>query len=111
MEINFKDKDTEEFITNNSRVKKIKGHAVAKKLSNCLIAITRAPNLLWLVANRVNGTHPLTGDRNEQFAMSLDKKTRLIFEAGHVTIPRNSDNGINLKHVTVIKIIEIENYH
>ena len=110
VKIYYKDNDTKEYINNNSKVKKDKGTAVAKKLNKCLTTLAYEENLKWLVVKRVLGTHQLTGDREEQFAMSLDKKVRLIFEVKK-PIPRKDDHGIDLERVFAIQINEIKDYH
>ena len=53
----------------------------------------------------------LTGDRDEQFSVSLTKNWRLVFVADHNPIPRRDDGGIDLEQVTAIRLLEVVDYH
>lgn len=55
--------------------------------------------------------HQLANDRDEQFAIDLKHPHRLIFEVANDPIPRNDDEGIDLKNVTAITVVEIVDYH
>lgn len=55
--------------------------------------------------------HQLHGNRKGQFSIDLEHPYRLIFEPAHNPMPRVADGGIDMKSVTKIKIIEIDDTH
>jgi len=56
--------------------------------------------------------HELKGDRKGQFAVRLDGRWRLIFEAANDPIPRKADGGLDWVRVTEIRILEMAvDYH
>ncbi len=55
--------------------------------------------------------HQLRQDRDEQLAVRLTGKMRLVFEVANVPIPRLPDGGLDLSAVTEIEIIEVVDYH
>jgi proteic killer suppression protein len=55
--------------------------------------------------------HELSGRRKGQFAVDLKHPHRLIFEPNHNPLPRKSDNGLDLKQINAITILEVKDYH
>ena len=55
--------------------------------------------------------HQLAGNRDEQFAVNLDGKWRLVFDTANDPVPRRADGGIDLGLVTAIRILEVVDYH
>jgi len=55
--------------------------------------------------------HPLTANRNGQFAVSLWGQFRLIFVPDHDPVPCLDDGGIDKALVTRISITEVADYH
>jgi len=55
--------------------------------------------------------HQLAADRDEQFAVNLDGKMRLVFDTANDPVPRRADGGIDLGLVTAIRILEVVDYH
>ena len=55
--------------------------------------------------------HQLAADRDEQFAVNLDGKMRLVFDIANDPVPRRADGGIDLGLVTAIRILEVVDYH
>jgi len=55
--------------------------------------------------------HQLHGDRRGQFSVDLENPYRMIFVPAHNPMPRVEDGGIDMKSVTKIKIIEIDDTH
>ena len=67
-----------------------------------------AANVADLVAGR---PHPLKGDRAGQFALDLDRGSRLVFEPAHEPVPIRDDQSIAWDQVTAIRIVFIGDYH
>ena len=55
--------------------------------------------------------HQLTGNRDEQYAVDIDRQNRLVFAPDHDPILRRADGGIDTDRVTAIVIIEVIDYH
>lgn len=55
--------------------------------------------------------HELTGNRKGQFAVDLKHPFRLIFEPNHNPVPCKADGSLDLRRITSITIIEVEDYH
>jgi proteic killer suppression protein len=55
--------------------------------------------------------HPLSVDRNGQFAVHLWGAYRLVFAPDHDPVPLLPDGGIDTEHVTSIVIEEVVDYH
>ena len=55
--------------------------------------------------------HNLSGDRNGQWACSLDHPYRLIFEPGAQPVPTNEHGTPVLTEMKIVEIIEIVDYH
>jgi len=57
------------------------------------------------------GRHQLVNDRKGQFAIYVKHPQRLLFMPNHNPLPKNEDGGLDLKQVTSINIIGVEDYH
>lgn len=55
--------------------------------------------------------HPLSAERNGQWACDLDQPFRLIFEPAPKPVPCNEHGTSILSEIRVVKIIEIVDYH
>lgn len=55
--------------------------------------------------------HELTGDRSGQLSVSVKHPYRLIFEPANDPIPKKADGGLDWKSVTIIRIMEVVDYH
>jgi len=55
--------------------------------------------------------HQLTGSKDEQFAVDLKHPRRLVFEPSLNPLPRKEDGGLDLKRITAILIVGVEDYH
>ena len=84
------------------------GAPCARKLRSRLADLGAAVHVRELVAGR---PHPLTGDRQGQFAVDLHGGVRLVFEPDHDPVPVLAADGIDWEQVTQITIIYIGDYH
>jgi toxin HigB-1 len=55
--------------------------------------------------------HELTGEWAGHFAVDVTANWRLIFRPNHNPIPRVASGGFDLKAITAIEIVAIEDYH
>jgi toxin HigB-1 len=80
-------------------------------LKRRLATLAEATNLAEIPLGPPDWLEQLTGNRDEQFSVVLNKNWRLIFVVAHDPIPRLADGGIDLSKVTAIRIMEVVDYH
>lgn len=84
------------------------GSQSARKLRSRLSDLEAASSVAELV---VGNPHPLTGNRQGQFALNLAGGHRLVFSAANEPLPLTHDGSINWSAVTIVEIIFIGDYH
>lgn len=82
--------------------KKIKLRMAVMTAATCLEEVSHCPS---------ERRHELSGNRKGQFAVDLKHPKRLIFEPNHNPLPWKADGGLDLKKVTAITIVGVEDYH
>jgi proteic killer suppression protein len=87
------------------------GDQLGRRIALRLIQLRALPNALTAQRAPQLDLHQLTEDRDEQLAVKLTGKMRLVFEVANDPIPRLADGGIDLAAVTEIELIEVVNYH
>lgn len=107
LKIYFKDKELQELCQSDKSMKKKYGE-LAKKLKARLADLDAASNVSELAVGRA---HPLKHNRKDQYAVDLTNMIRLIFEAANEPIPKEADGKVDWKKVTMIRIVDIEDYH
>ncbi len=55
--------------------------------------------------------HELRENRKGQFAVDITKNYRLVFVPNNDPLPQNKDGGLDLKKITDVKILGVEDYH
>ena len=108
MKINFNGKKIRELCEKQAVAKKKLGTDCARKLRVRLSALEAATSVACLVAGN---PHPLTGDRDGQFALDLAGGWRLVFAPDHNPCPTYADGGIDWARVNIVCIEYIGDYH
>ena len=108
MEINSLNNDLRALCEQEKLAVRSLGKPCARKLRTRLADLMAAAHVRELVAGR---PHPLSGDRQGQFALDLHGGVRLVFEPDHEPVPVLADGGIDWAQVTRIMIIFIGDYH
>jgi len=108
LEINIPDDDLRALYEQQRLAVKKLGKPCARKLRGRLSDIAAAAHVRELVAGR---PHPLTGDRQGQFALDLQGAVRLVFVPDHDPVPYFPDGGIDWAQVTRVTIVFIGDYH
>ena len=98
------------FNTDKELVRKY-GPQQARKVQLRLGFLKAAENLGQVPVTPPTRCHELSDDRKGQFAVDIKHPQRLTFEPDHNPLPRKPDGGIDLKKITIIKIIGVEDYH
>lgn len=111
MDIYFKYKKLQKAC--NSKQESIKewGPEIAKKVRLRLSELQAADSLSEISHLPPPRLHGLSGGREGQFAVDLQQPYRLVFKPAHDPVPVNDSGGINIRDVTAILVIEVEDYH
>lgn len=91
-------------------MKKVYG-GLSKPLKMRLGVLAAAKSLAEVPTNPPDRCHQLTGKRAGQLAVTLKDNWRLIFVPDHDPVPKKADGGIDLSAVTMIKLLEVVDYH
>ena len=83
----------------------------ARSIIARLLVLRRMDTLSQVSTRPPERRHQLTGNRDEQYAIDIDRQYRLVFLPAHQPIPRRPDGGIDTDNVTTIVIIEVLDYH
>ena len=107
VKIGYRDKRLRAICLESKEANKAHGRDVAKKLQQRLADLDAADHVRGLAAGK---PHPLTGDRQGQFALDIGGGNRLVFEPDE-PVPYLSDGGIDWSKVSDITIVFIGDYH
>lgn len=110
MKIIFADKKLEKYANKFATAQKKLGNTRAAKYHQRLGDLQDAESFNDL-QHLPGNYHSLTGNRNGQWACSLDHPYRLIFEPGINPIPVNEHGTPILTEIRIVEIIEIVDYH
>lgn len=108
MRVVYRDRALERLCTEEKVAQKELGKPCAKKLKRRLADLMAAESPTELLAGN---PHPLKGERDGQFAVTLQGGKRLCFEPYHDPVPTKSDGGLDWGRVTAIMIVYIGDYH
>lgn len=84
------------------------GEPAARKLRARLEDLASAADVTELPAGR---PHPLRGDRAGQYAVTVHRGLRLVFEPTVKPPPESDHGGIDWKAVDDVTVVAIEDYH
>lgn len=111
MDIEFKTNKLKRDCTEFDRTKKAYGQQRAVKIVQRLQEIQAAETLDVLSRVPGAGCHPLTGNRNGQFAVKLTGNYRLIFEPVGDDKRLRPEGILLCAKVTKVRIVKVEDYH
>lgn len=93
-----------------SEIKKAFG-VRAKRVSARLDEIEASMTMAILMQIPAANCHPLTADRQGQWALDISHNFRIIFIIDHDPLPSTEDGSLALDLVTDICITDVEDYH
>jgi len=108
MEIRFRNTQVRKLCEREREAIRRLGPDCSRKLRARLSDMAAAACVSDLQAGR---PHPLTGDREGQFALDLARGHRLVFSPAGASEPRRDDGGIDWSRVTAVCIDYIGDYH
>mgnify|MGYP003584953787 FL=1 len=85
------------------------GPAIARKVTMRLDNIRASDSLGMMVAQRIGRCHPLSGQRDGQYAFDLEHPYRLIVEPVYDSPADKAAK--NITQVKIIEIMEVTDYH
>ena len=109
MQIHYKDRKLRKLCESNREAVRRLGADSARRLQSRLSDIEAAANVRELPP--LGNPHPLVGDRQGQFSVSLAGGKRLVFQPDHEPAPIRQDCGIDWSEVTAVTIVFIGDYH
>ena len=111
MDVRFGNNRLKRLFDDEARIIREYGERRALLLMTRLTVLENADTLFDVSSRPPERRHQLTGNRDEQFAVAIDRQYRLVFEPDHDPIPRRPDGGIDIGRVTAIVIVEVADYH
>ena len=109
MLIKYRDRKLRKLCESNREAVRRLGANSAKKLQSRLADVEAAANVKDLPP--LGNPHPLVGNRQGQFSVSLAGGKRLVFKPDHDPAPIKQDGGIDWSRVTAVTIVFIGDYH
>ena len=110
MQISFQTRKTEKVFNSEKELKKKYGADQGKKIKRRMAVLQSAVNLAEVPEQKPDRRHGLKGDRKGQFAVDLAHPYRLILEPSD-PVPRREDGEIDLRRITKIVVLGVEDYH
>jgi proteic killer suppression protein len=109
MEIYFKTKKLARMMSTETELNRAFGKN-ATILKRRLVVLSAAPSLEDVPHTLPQRRHKLAGDRKYHYAVDLNHPHRLVFEVySHLSL--RVDGSVDLRKVTAITIIGVEDYH
>ncbi len=109
--IRFKDSKLAKVFNSEKELFKKYGRRRGRLIERRMMVLRAAPTLEDVSNKPPERRHELKGKRKGTFAVDLDHPYRLVFKPDHNLLPRKEDGSIDLKKVTKIIILNVEDYH
>jgi len=111
MQITFKNKKLKNIFDSHRKLLRVYGEVRGKKIEHRTSVLRAATYLEEVPVEKPDRRHALSLNRKGQFAVDITENYRLIFEPSNNPLPLQKDGGLDLKRITEIKILEVEDYH
>jgi len=111
MDISFAKTKHQEIFNSEKELVREYGRDNARIIMRRMSVLRAAANLEEVSVLPPERRHELTGNRKEQFAIDLKQPFRLLFKPNHESVPRKKDGGIDLRQITAITLLGVEDYH
>ena len=111
MEVRFRTSRLERLFNSESELTRNYGQRRARSIIARLAGLQHFATLQQVPTGPPFRRHQLTGNRDEQYAVDIDRQLRVIFEPDHDPVPRRPDGEVDANLVTAIVIISVDDYH
>lgn len=111
MDIDFRKRKLEKLFNAEAELIRQYGEKTAEKIMSRMAVLHHAPSLGDVPIKKPERCHPLKGKRKGEYAVDLDHPRRLVFEPNVDPVPETENGEVDLKAITAITIISVEDYH
>ena len=111
MNINFATQKLSKVFNSEKLLLKEYGAENTRIIMRRMMVLRAAPTLENVSHRPPERRHELKGVRKGKFTVDLKQPYRLIFKPNHRPLPKKDDGGIDIKRVTAITILGVEDYH
>ena len=111
MEISFGSRKIQKTFNSEKELIRVYGSNMAKRIRIRMAILEAAGNLEDVPTSPPSRRHELGQNRKGQFAVDLEHPYRLVFQPDHNPLPRKANGGLDLREITNIVILEVEDYH
>ncbi len=111
MQIYFKSHKLAAIFNQQKELYKSYGQEQGRIIQRRISVLMAATTLAEVSQKPPEKRHELKGKEKGKFAVYLKQPYRLIFEPAHNPLPCKVDGGLDLKKITAITILEMEDYH
>lgn len=111
MEVSFETKKLAKVLNSEKETAREFGSKLGKIIMRRLAVLEAANCLEDVPITPPFRRHKLKQNRKGQFAVDLEHPYRLIFKPNHHPMPLKVDGGLDLRRITAITILEVEDYH
>ena len=111
MNINFVTQKLTKTFNSEKLLRKEYGSENARIIMRRMMVLRAAPTLENVSHRTPERRHELKGTTKGKFTVDLKQPYRLIFKPNHRPLPKKDDGGIDIKRVTAITILGVEDYH
>ena len=111
VDIIFRTRKLESLANSRSKAQKKLGTVGGDRYLQRLEEIRASEDLAVLMTLPNARCHLLKGRRAGQFGLNLEHPYRLIIEPANNPLPTQPDGGIATEQVTIVRVIEIKDYH
>ena len=111
MIITFKSKKLKRIFDSRRDILRVYGVVRGNKIVNRMAVFRAATCLEEVPTEKPDRRHELSHNRKGQFAVDITGNYRLVFEPSNNPLPLRKDGGLDIKKITEIKILEVEDYH
>ena len=111
MNIVFKTTKLNKIFNSEKKLVKTYGAERAAIIKKRMVFLRAASNLYRVPVTPPYDRHQLKGDYKGCFAVTVRHPYRLIFRPVNNPLPTLEDGGLDLRRVTDIEIISVEDYH
>lgn len=110
MEIRYKTKKLEKSLTTDNGLLRTYGR-LAKKIKQRMQQLKSAENLETIQQLSVLRLHSYKGKEEGIWSIDIQENWRILFRLENDPIPKLADGGVDIKAITIIKIISIMDPH
>lgn len=111
MDIIFRTQKLRKNLCSERKLVRTYGAKKAEQIKKRMVVLRAARNLAEVPTVPPFRRHKLKGKYKDYFAVDVKRLYRLIFRPANEPLPKLKDGGLDLKGVTQIEIITVEDYH